>query len=230
VTFGRDERARYRLLDRVPEKAGSRVTIARPAGPVTVFLPIPGEVAAVDLAAALAAQEAASDEVLAGPRIEAALAAIDLSGRAKVRKLDRDVVLLDDTYNANPGSMRAALATLAEIAGPRRKVAILGEMKELGPLADEEHDALGDAVADAKIDLLVGCGGLATRIVERARARGIAAVAAKDTADAAREACARVLPGDAVLVKGSRGVAAERVVDALVSWPNRSESASSRSS
>ncbi len=231
VTFGKDEGARYRLVERVPEGTGSRVTLARPGGAITVHLPVPGEVAAIDLAAALAAQEAASDEILSAAAIEAALARIELSGRAKVMTLDRDVVVLDDTYNANPSSMRAALATLAEIGRGRRRVAILGEMKELGPLAEAEHDALGEAVAEAKIDLLIGCGGLATRTVERARAKGlIEVVAANDTAEAAREAAARVRPGDAVLVKGSRGVRAERVVEALVSWPNPSESASSRSS
>ncbi len=231
VTFGRASDARYRVVDRAPQGAGSRVTIARPGGTVTVVLPIPGEVAAIDLAAALAAQEAASDEILSAAAIDAALAKVELSGRAKVMTLERDVVVLDDTYNANPASMRAALETLGELAKGRRRVAVLGEMKELGPLAEEEHDALGDAVAEAKIDLLIGCGGLATRTVERARARGLnEVVAAVDTAEAAREAAARVRPGDAVLVKGSRGVRAERVVEALVSWPNPSESAPSRSS
>ena len=77
----------------------------------------------------------------------------------------------------------------------------------------------------------IGCGGLATRTIERAKAKGLnEAIAAKDTIDAAREAVARVKEGDAVLVKGSRGVAAERVVEALVSWPNAAESASSRTS
>lgn len=228
VTFGLGERARYRLVERVTEGAGSRVTIARPGGPVTVRLPIPGEVAAIDLAAALAAQEAASDVILAAPRIDEALRTVAPSGRARVVTLERDVLVLDDTYNANPASMRAALATLGELAGGRRKVAVLGEMKELGPLAEEEHDALGDAVAEAGIELLVGCGGLAGRVVARARQRGIAeAVDAADTAEAAREVLSRLRPGDAVLVKGSRGVAAERVVEALLSWPNPAESASS---
>jgi UDP-N-acetylmuramoyl-tripeptide--D-alanyl-D-alanine ligase len=231
VTFGRSEGARYRLVDRVAEGSGSRVTITRPGGAVTVLLPIPGEVAAIDLAAALAAQEAASDEILSASAIEKALGSIDLKGRANVRTIARDILLLDDTYNANPASMRAALATLAEIAGSRRRVAILGEMKELGPLAEEEHDALGDVLAGSGVALAIGCGGLATRTIERAKANGlIEAIAAKDTLDAAKEALARVKEGDAVLVKGSRGVAAERVVAALVSWPNATESASSRTS
>ena len=79
--------------------------------------------------------------------------------------------------------------------------------------------------------LAIGCGGLATRTIERAKAKGlIEAIAAKDTADAAKEAVARVKEGDAVLVKGSRGVAAERVVEALVTWPDNAESATARTS
>lgn len=217
VTFGRAEGARYRLVDRVAEGTGSRATIARPGGVVTVFLPIPGEVAAIDLAAALAVQEAASDEILSPGALERALATIDLKGRATVKKIARDILILDDTYNANPASMRAALATLAEIGGSRRRVAVLGEMKELGPLAEEEHDALGDVLAESGVAVAIGCGGLASRIIERAKAKGLnEAIAAEDTAEAAKEALARVKEGDAVLVKGSRGVAAERVVEALL--------------
>lgn len=217
VTFGRAEGARYRLVDRVAEGSGSRVTIARPGGAVTVFLPIPGEVAAIDLCAALAAQEAASDEILSASAIDKALGTVDLKGRATVKKIARDILLLDDTYNANPASMRAALETLSEIGKGRRLVAVVGEMKELGPLAEEEHDTLGDVLAASGVTLAIGCGGLATRTIERAKAKGLnEAIAAKDTTEAAKEAVARVKEGDAVLVKGSRGVAAERVVEALV--------------
>ena len=109
--------------------------------------------------------------------------------------------------------MRVALATLAELAGKdRRKVAVLGEMKELGALAEEEHTALGDAIADAGVALVIGCGGLVDLALVRAAARGVATVAAATTALAAEEAKARITVGDVVLVKGSRGVGAEAVV------------------
>ena len=110
-------------------------------------------------------------------------------------------------------------------------VAILGEMKELGALAEKEHDDLGDVLASSGVALGIGCGALATRTIERARAKGlIEAIAASSTDEAAREALARVKEGDAVLVKGSRGVASERIVEALLSWPNSEESASPRES
>jgi UDP-N-acetylmuramoyl-tripeptide--D-alanyl-D-alanine ligase len=207
----------YQLVDRVPEGTGSRVMVACAGRDLTVHLPIPGEAAAIDLTAALAAQEAASRELLTADQIETALAHLSLTGRGTVRTLERDVMLIDDTYNANPASMRAALATLHEIAASRRKVAILGEMKELGVLAEAEHEALGDDIVKAGVTLAIGCGGLIQLALEAAKAKGVEVVLTASAEDAAREAVARVQPGDAVLVKGSRSVGSERVVAALTS-------------
>jgi UDP-N-acetylmuramoyl-tripeptide--D-alanyl-D-alanine ligase len=241
VTFGRSPRADYRLarrdvLEAAPGRegegagagAGSLVRVVTAARDITVNLPLPGEAAAIDLCAAIAAQEAASGLELDPAQIEAALATVRLDGRAALRKLPGDVLVLDDTYNANPASMRASLATLAEIAGAsRRRVVVVGEMKELGPVAEAEHDALGDAIADAigsgraggaglaTAALAIGCGGLVDRALERAAARGVPVVRARNTEEAASEAASRLRPGDAVLVKASRSVGAERVVAAL---------------
>jgi UDP-N-acetylmuramoyl-tripeptide--D-alanyl-D-alanine ligase len=88
-------------------------------------------------------------------------------------------------------------------------------MKELGPLAEDEHDALGDAIAAAGVAVAIGCGGLASRTLARARERGVEVHPAASTADAAAVATQRILPGDAVLVKGSRSVGAEKVVSAI---------------
>jgi UDP-N-acetylmuramoyl-tripeptide--D-alanyl-D-alanine ligase len=212
-TFGRAPDARYRVAAR----EGGTITIARPGGSVVVRSRIPGEAAAIDLASALAAQESVTGITLSAGAIAHALESVRLDGRAALRTLADGILLLDDTYNANPASMRAALDTLREIGVGRRLVAVVGEMKELGPLADAEHDALGDALADAGIALAIGCGGLATRALDRARTRGVEVCAAGSTKDAAREATARLRPFDAVLVKGSRGVRAEEVIAAILS-------------
>jgi UDP-N-acetylmuramoyl-tripeptide--D-alanyl-D-alanine ligase len=206
---------RYRLVERTPEGAGSRVVAQCAGRELTLHLPLPGEAPAIDLTAALAAQEAASGEALSAEAIERALATVRLSGRNVVRALASGVVVLDDTYNANPASMRAALATLEELAGTRRRVAVLGEMKELGALAEVEHASLGDAIADAGVALAIGCGGLVDVALERAAARGVEVVRCKDTAEAAGVAPARIRPGDVVLVKGSRSTRTEEVVAAL---------------
>lgn len=230
LRFGRAESADYRILSREPNDEGSLVTLATPSREVTISIPLPGEAAAIDLAAALAAQEAATGIVLRPVQISQGLARVRLQGRATIVKLGGDdVLLLDDTYNANPASMRAALATLAEIAGAtRRKVAILGEMKELGAHAEAEHTALGDAIADAGVALAIGCGGLVDRALDRAAARGVEVVREASTTDAAITATVRVKAGDAVLVKGSRSVGAERVTAALSeAWPISPKPASS---
>jgi UDP-N-acetylmuramoyl-tripeptide--D-alanyl-D-alanine ligase len=231
--FGRSERARYRVLDRISRgAAGSRVTLQRPceacASPnateiVEIELPFVGEAAAIDLAAALAAAEAA-----AGPLSQEALdlamtRVTNVAGRAGLLDLG-GVLVVDDTYNANPSSMRAALAILADLAPLReagqRRVVVLGEMKELGETERAEHTSLGDAVADARVALAIGCGGLASETIRRAASRGVETVDCADVESAASAAVSRVRAGDVVLVKGSRSVGAERVVRALVerSW------------
>ena len=232
VTFGTAEAATYRLVRREPRgEAGSLVVLATPGRELSLLLPLPGEAAAIDLAAALAAQETASGTLLPIEAIEAELATVQLAGRATVKRLGEDILVLDDTYNANPASMRAALATLAELGGSRRRVAVLGEMKELGTHAESEHDALGDALAQAGVSVAIGCGGLVDRALSRLASISpeIEVFAAPSTEEAAREAARRVRPGDAVLVKGSRSVGAERVVAVLSeTWPSPTKSATSR--
>jgi UDP-N-acetylmuramoyl-tripeptide--D-alanyl-D-alanine ligase len=219
TTFGRRDGARYRLVSREPLGLdGSRVTVRRPTGePVRLLVPIPGDAAALDFVAALAAAECATGHAVDA---ESAMARLPpIAGRMHVRR-GRGITVLDDAYNANPGSMRAALSTLSE-CGDSRRVAVLGEMRELGPDAEREHAALGDAVAAAGVCLLVSCGGMADAIAEGAAARGVEVVLAQDATEAGRVAAGRVEPGDVVLVKASRSVGAERVVEALLDGRGR---------
>jgi UDP-N-acetylmuramoyl-tripeptide--D-alanyl-D-alanine ligase len=224
IGFGRSERAEYRLLDRISRgPAGSRVTIERPceacASPrareiIELELPFVGEAAAIDLCAALAAAEAACGAI-GQDALDAAMKRVtNVAGRAGILEIG-DVLVIDDTYNANPASMRAALSILADVAGERRRVAVLGEMKELGASARDEHVSLGDALADAKVALAIGCGGLASDTMKRARERGVDVALCANVEEAAREAVSRVRAGDVVLVKGSRSVGAELVVAKL---------------
>jgi UDP-N-acetylmuramoyl-tripeptide--D-alanyl-D-alanine ligase len=214
TSFGREGAAEYRLLDREPlGPDGSRLRIDRHGRDVlSVVLPIPGEAAAVDFAAALAAADAAAGGSVDPAGGLASLAPIP--GRMRVRR-SGGLTVLDDAYNANPGSMRAALSTLAE-CGDGRRVAVLGEMKELGPTAEREHAALADAVVAAGVALLVSCGGLADVLAHAAQSRGVEVVLAGSAEQAARDVVERVRPGDVILVKASRSVGAERVVDALL--------------
>lgn len=127
------------------------------------------------------------------------------------------VTFVDDTYNASPRSVVAALDLLAGLPG--RRGAVLGEMLELGELSHEGHHAVGEAAART-VDWLVVVGGAAAGIAEGALASGMdrARVSVVPDIDAAREHLApRLREGDVVLVKASRGIGLERLVDGLVS-------------
>jgi UDP-N-acetylmuramoyl-tripeptide--D-alanyl-D-alanine ligase len=217
VTFGRQERADVCLVERRPlGVAGSAVEVRRRGARASFRVPIPGEAAALDFVAALAAAEAATGARLDDARVAAALASLPpLAGRMHVRRLRGGGVLLDDAYNASPATVRAALSTLAELSAGRR-VAVLGEMKELGPAASSEHAALGAAIAEAGVAHLVSCGGMADAAADAAERLGVVVSRGRDAEEAARIAVEQFRAGDAVLVKASRSVGAERVVDALL--------------
>ena len=125
--------------------------------------------------------------------------------------------ILDDTYNASPASLRAALETL--VAGRRegRLVVMLGDMLELGDIAVEAHRDAGRAIAAAGVAEFVGMGRLAREAVDAAREAGLAESRHTTTLeDTVAHLLKRLAPGDALLVKGSRGMRMERVVDVLM--------------
>jgi UDP-N-acetylmuramoyl-tripeptide--D-alanyl-D-alanine ligase len=123
--------------------------------------------------------------------------------------------LINDVWNANPLSMRAALEHLAERAGDRRSVAVLGQMAELGPGAPAYHVEVGEAAAGAGIDALLAIGPLARGYVEGAAGR-IASTRHAETLDEGLAALHEFLePGDAVLVKGARALGLEAVAETL---------------
>ena len=159
-----------------------------------------------NLLAAVAA--AAAVGVTPSGRVELRLGA----GRGRRTELPGGTTLIDDCYNANPMSMRAALQDLARSAGQGRRVAVLGDMLELGPREREFHRELGAAVAEAGVDLLVTVGPLAAAAGE---AFGGETMAAADAIEAVGLLERQVRPGDLILVKGSRAVGLELVCRAL---------------
>jgi UDP-N-acetylmuramoyl-tripeptide--D-alanyl-D-alanine ligase len=161
-----------------------------------------------NLLAAVAA--ARSIGVLPEGRVELALSA----GRGQRVALPDGITLIDDCYNANPVSMAAALADLAALAGRehRRRVAVLGDMLELGPGELEFHREAGRQAAAARIDLLVTVGPLAAAMSESFDGELRLAADAREAAGLLEHL---LRPGDVVLVKGSRGVGLELVCRAL---------------
>lgn len=127
-----------------------------------------------------------------------------------------EFTIIDDTYNANPASMRAALESLAEFPGTGKRIAVLGEMLELGESTADLHQDLGYDAGRCGVTALFARGPHAAKVCEGALAGGVGAASVMD--DYATIA-ARLLqiaePGDAILFKGSRGMRMERVIDCL---------------
>jgi UDP-N-acetylmuramoyl-tripeptide--D-alanyl-D-alanine ligase len=194
---------------------GTRFVLRIAGARLSVRLGVAGRHNVMNACAAAAAAHAAGiadDAVRAGLETVAAP-----SMRMEIRKLAGDVTVLNDCYNANPASMAAALATLAASPAGRR-LAVLGEMRELGAHADAACRELGAAVAASNLAFVVLLGAQAPLVRESALAAGMdpaRAVVAADHGDAARRIRETLRPGDVVLLKGSRGAALERVLQRL---------------
>ena len=165
------------------------------------------------LAAAAAAHVlGATPEAIA----EAALTLRPAPHRGEVVRLADGVTLFDDCYNSNPAAVEAAVVALGLAKG--RRLAFLGDMLELGPSGPDLHRQTGERIA-GRLDVIAGVGALSASLVEGARRAGKPEASLHhfpDSAAAAAAAATLVQSGDAVLVKGSRGVRMEAVVDALV--------------
>ena len=136
--------------------------------------------------------------------------------RMNIVRCKGDIVILNDAYNANPQSMRAAAAVLGDAQG-RRKVAVVGDMKELGPGSEQFHRAVGGYFAQAGTDRLIAVGDMARFMAEGARDAGLGQADWFPTLDAARNALSReVRAGVTILVKASRSMAFEKIVDYLL--------------
>ncbi len=192
---------------------GTRFELVMPDGTSRVELRLPGWHQARNLLAAAAAAHALDIEVGQIAAVVPGLRAAPHRGR--LFHLADDVTVVDDSYNASPVAMETMLDLLA--ASPGRRVAVLGEMYELGDLTDQAHRAVGERAA-AACDLLVAVGAGAARLLaQAAKLSGAASVQVARDADQAvemLEACLQ--PGDVILVKGSRGVGLDRTVVGLV--------------
>jgi UDP-N-acetylmuramoyl-tripeptide--D-alanyl-D-alanine ligase len=213
VTFGRHPTADWRLdeLRLAPEH--SEVVAVRNGRRYAYRLGTPGEHQVLNSLAVLAVAEALGADVARAAGSLGELRAS--SGRGERRWIaasDGKALLLDESYNANPASMRAALAVLGQ--SPGRKIAVLGDMLELGEAAGDLHAGLADTVNAAGIELVFTCGPAMARLHDAlpAARRGAHAVDAAALAPVILDA---VRPGDVVLVKGSLGSRMARVVAAL---------------
>jgi UDP-N-acetylmuramoyl-tripeptide--D-alanyl-D-alanine ligase len=196
---------------------GIRATVSTPAGTMRMASPLPG---VGNLLNVLAATAVAVHFDVPVPAVAERIGELRAAPhRGEVRRLGRDVTLVDDCYNSSPGALRMLLATAGRDPSGRRRVAFLGEMLELGAAAPELHRACGRAAAEAGIAALVTVGGpSAERLGDGALEAGMTARSVRHVTTSEQAADlvpAVVAPGDLVLVKGSRGVRMELVVERL---------------
>ena len=164
------------------------------------------------LAAAGLALAAGLDPELIADRLGSV--SIESPHRMDISELSGDLLLIDDSYNANIDSMTAALAVLPALAGDRRRVVVISEMLELGESSAADHARTGELAARAGAAMLIGIGST-QEALEAARARGVEVVGFDDAATAISQIDALLCDGDAVLVKGSNGSGAWRLADHL---------------
>ena len=193
--------------------SGSDFTILEGAHRCRAQLPVPGLHMVQNAMLAVAAGRVfglSLEEAAAG------LAGAPLTkARLQIREI-RGVQFIDDSYNANPESMKAALRTLVELDADGKRIAVLGEMRELGDESEHGHREVGETAAVLKIDHLIAIGNVAAAIARAAEHAGLEqSTTVGSTSEAAELLGEIAAPGDLVLVKGSRLARTEQVIEAF---------------
>jgi UDP-N-acetylmuramoyl-tripeptide--D-alanyl-D-alanine ligase len=204
-------RGTLQARDIVQRSSGAEFEISEGAHRCHAVLPVPGLHMVQNALLAVAAGRVFG---LSLEECAEGLAAASLT-RARLQiKTIRGVQFIDDSYNANPDSTKAALRTLAELETDGKRIAVLGAMAELGAESKSGHEEVGAAAASLGIDYLFALGQGAAAIVTGAEAAGLTnSRLAHDAAEAAELLDEITRPGDLVLVKGSRSARVERVLE-----------------
>jgi UDP-N-acetylmuramoyl-tripeptide--D-alanyl-D-alanine ligase len=194
--------------------SGSDFTILEGAHRCRAQLPVPGLHMIQNALLAVAAGRAFG---LSLEECAAGLAAAPLSkARLQIKEI-HGVQFIDDSYNANPDSMKAALRTLVELDADGKRIAVLGEMGELGAESERGHREVGEEAATLGIDQLIAIGKMGEVVARSAQKAGLEkSVAIGSTSEAAELLGEIAEPGDLVLVKGSRSARTEQVIEQFV--------------
>jgi UDP-N-acetylmuramoyl-tripeptide--D-alanyl-D-alanine ligase len=220
LTFGTDPAADVRLTGHEPDADGSLIRLDIVGYQTSLRLNAPGRHMAMNAVATLAVVTALGLDPTKA--IDALAAFVPLAGRGSRRRIavaDGFALLLDESYNGNGASMRAALDVL-RLQPVRRRIAVLGDMLELGDEGPAEHAGLADSVVGSA-DCLFACGPLMRGLFDAVPVALRGAYAA-DSAALAPLVAAAIAPGDAILVKGSLGSGMKRVVEAIEAVASRS--------
>lgn len=215
--FGRARNSAVRILSWEQEASRGHGRFDVLGRVVSVSIPAPGEHQAPNAAAVMAACVTAGIDSAVVADVLAGLEAQAGRGASFLVSLDRGSArIIDDSYNANPVSMASAVATLARHTpeGKGRRIAVLGEMLEIGSSAPERHRELAKLLADAGVSELIGVGAQMTHAVA-ALPSSITGAMASSPADALERLMGTLRPGDVVLIKGSNGSGVHKVVASL---------------
>ena len=217
LTFGFSSAAQFRaekVTDRGAE--GTAFDLVSPQGRLTLDLPLPGRHNIANALAALAAASVWGIGAAEAAAVLPNLAAGEMRGR--LLRFAAGMAVINDSYNSNPVALRAMIELLARTPGYRRRILAAGEMLELGPESPRLHREAGRQAAAQKLDWVLGVQGHAAGLVQGAVEDGLPEERAHffaSSSDAAAFLLELLRPGDLLLVKGSRGVKMERIVEAL---------------
>jgi UDP-N-acetylmuramoyl-tripeptide--D-alanyl-D-alanine ligase len=220
--YGTSEKAQIRASNIVQQNRGTSFTLELPGEQITIFIKIPGSFMVLN---ALAAASVGYQIGLNTVEIKAALENDFEPAQSRMNILETNGIhVIDDTYNANPDSMAAALNTLKSLRGQHRSVFVAGDMFELGEHAPALHENIGRIAGNMKISRLYAAGSHASKVAEGAVAGGMSK---KNIILGTKEEILSDLnnwlkSGDWVLVKGSRGMGMEQVVMGLKQNTRRS--------
>ena len=216
-SFGQSEDATCRLLSWESAGHQSHVVAEIVGKQFSYTLPLPGQHWVMNSLAVLGAA------YLAGADMEQAISSLATiqapSGRGG--RHEGAFTILDESYNANPASMRAALAVLGQ-SGTGRKIAVIGDMRELGDRGRAHHEDLADVLLDHKIDLVFCCGPLMAHLFDRLP-QGMRGGYAPTSMELIPSVLKEVQPGDTVSVKASLGTRVKPIVEALLEKQRKSD-------
>jgi UDP-N-acetylmuramoyl-tripeptide--D-alanyl-D-alanine ligase len=214
LSFGRGKGADVRADEAMRGIAGTLVNATLPNGQLTFTIGLPGEHWVSNALAVLAAVEAAGGDLAAAGLALAEMAGLPGRGaRRTIRLHDGEALLIDESYNANPASMAATIRELGQEKATRR-IALLGEMRELGEGSAGYHAALAQPLIDANAGPVILVGEGMTPLAESLAGK-VQVEHVPDAATARGLLESMLRPGDAVLVKGSNAIGLARVVQAL---------------
>jgi UDP-N-acetylmuramoyl-tripeptide--D-alanyl-D-alanine ligase len=205
------ENGSVRAVDITQSATGSEFTILEGAHRCRAQLPVPGIHMVQNAMLAVAAGRVFN---LSLEECAVGLASTPLTkARLQIKEID-GIRFIDDSYNANPDSMKAALRTLVELDSDGRRLAVLGEMGELGAESERGHREVGEAAAQMRIDELIAVGPIGGAIARAAAKAGLKKSVAVGSHEEAAEMLAKSAAfGDLVLIKGSRSARMERVLE-----------------